>query len=168
MPSCFFSCRYPSKRTCASIKWTKYISLTDFCVENASMHYKTHQKSFTWRLLVSRKLQINVIFMFGDHLGRHIGFLGSPSYMPIYAGRFRSYWSWRTFYYMACLVIPGVRVTARNNDLLVQKPHYYMEQSIVLIVIWKNNMESKLWINTILWTSLKKQEESLIKIDWLL
>ena len=45
--------------------------------------------------------------LFGDRLGCHLGFLSSPSVMPIYAGSFRNYRPYRTFWYMTRLVLRG-------------------------------------------------------------
>ena len=45
----------------------------------------------TTAILWNKKLQKYVIFVFGGHLGRHIGFLGSPSFMSIYVGSSRNY-----------------------------------------------------------------------------
>ena len=47
------------------------------------------------------------LLVFGGHVGGHIGFLGSPSFMPIYAGSFRNYSEWGTFWYMTHLVVWG-------------------------------------------------------------
>ena len=49
----------------------------------------------------------NRIFCFCDHIGRHLGFLSSPSVMPIYAGSFRNYKHYRTFWYITHLVLWG-------------------------------------------------------------
>ena len=47
------------------------------------------------------------LLVFGGHVGGHIGFLGSPSFMPIYAGSFRNYRECGTFWYMTHLVVRG-------------------------------------------------------------
>ena len=49
----------------------------------------------------------NRIVCFRDHIGRHLGFLRSPSVMPIYAGSFRNYKHYRTFWYITHLVLRG-------------------------------------------------------------
>ena len=49
-------------------------------------------------------------FHFGGHAGRHISFLGSPSFMPIYASSFAYYRLCRTFWCIIRFVIPGVRI----------------------------------------------------------
>ena len=45
-----------------------------------------------------------LFFNYGGHLGGHLGFLGSPSFMPIYAGSFINYKLSRTFWYITLLV----------------------------------------------------------------
>ena len=47
------------------------------------------------------------LLVLGGHVGRHIGFLGSPSFLPIYAGSFRNYRERGTFWYMTHLVVQG-------------------------------------------------------------
>ena len=49
------------------------------------------------------------MFHCGGHVGRHIGILVSPSFMPIHAGSVTYYRLCGTFWYIISFVIPGVR-----------------------------------------------------------
>ena len=55
-------------------------------------------------------LEKNKIFFWATIFGRHLGFLSSPSVMPIYAGSFRNYRLCRAFWYMTRLVLRGGRL----------------------------------------------------------
>ena len=48
-----------------------------------------------------------ILKYFCDHIGRHLGFLSSPSVMPIYSGSFRNYKHYQTFCYITQLVLRG-------------------------------------------------------------
>ena len=51
----------------------------------------------------------------GGHFGRHLGFLSSPPFMPIYAGGFINYKHFRTFWYITVLVKKSVWVHLHSD-----------------------------------------------------
>ena len=70
----------------------------------------------------------NRIFCFCDHIGRHLGFLSLPSVMPIYAGSFRNYKYYRTFWYITHLVLrggPGSQIFCPDCHPTISEPEFY-------------------------------------------
>ena len=70
--------------------------------------------------------------LFGDHFGRHLGFLSSPSVIPIYAGSFRNYRPCQTFWCMTLLggvggVLPLeiVAFLAHSHPAIYQSDRYF-------------------------------------------
>ena len=66
---------------------------------------------------IAHFLMHSIIFRFGGHVGGHIGFLSSPSFMPVCAGSFRNYRQCGNIliYDTSCCTRGGVQVTPRKS-----------------------------------------------------